>query len=334
MIVDQAVYVDGRRQPCADLAQQLSQLRDRTDNAFLWIGLKDPTDEEFALVHDELGLHPLAVEDALSGEQRAKLDIYGDTIFLVIKTLRYLERTSDIETGEVVVFAGDRFVLTVRNGDANPLAGVRARLELAPEQLAYGPSAVLYAVLDSIVDNYGVIDTEIEDDLDRIEREVFSGARGDRATEIYELKREVLEFRRASFPLTEPVRRLAKDRSVPGIAKGARPFFNDVLDHLMKVNDHVDSYDHLLTDVLNAHLAQLGVQQNEDMRKISAWVAMAAVPTMIAGIYGQNFQYMPELTASVNVDGDEFYYGYFIALALMAAVTIVLYRLFKRSGWL
>lgn len=334
VIVDQALYRHGRRMPCGDLSEELAALRDRADDGFLWIGLKDPTDEEFALVNDELGLHPLAVEDALTGEQRAKLDIYDDTIFMVVKTLRYVERTSDVETGEVMLFVGDKFALTVRNGDANPLAGVRARLELAPDQLAHGPASVLYSVLDSIVDNYVLIDSELEDDLDRIERNIFGGTKGDYASEIYELKREVLEFKRASVPLAEPVRRLAKDRSVPVVHKAARPFFADVLDHLLKVNDHVESYDRLLTDVLNAHLAQIGVKQNEDMRKISAWAAMGVLPTMIAGIYGQNFEYMPELKASVNVGGSEFYYGYFVVMALMVAGVTFLYRLFKRSGWL
>ncbi|MCH8612515.1 magnesium and cobalt transport protein CorA [Arsenicicoccus dermatophilus] len=334
MIVDQALYRQGRRQPCGDLSEELSALRDRQDDGFLWIGLKDPTDEEFALVNEELGLHPLAVEDALTGEQRAKLDIYDDTLFMVVKTLRYVERTSDVETGEVMLFAGDRFVLTVRNGEANPLAGVRARLELAPEQLVHGPAAVIYSVLDSIVDNYVLIDTELQEDLDRIERNVFGGAQGDFASEIYELKREVLEFKRASVPLAEPVRRLAKDRSVPVVHKPARPFFGDVLDHLLRVNDHVESYDRLLTDVLNAHLAQIGVRQNEDMRKISAWAAMGVWPTMIAGIYGQNFRFMPELEASVTVGGTEVYWGYWYALALMAGGSGYLYRLFKRSGWL
>lgn len=333
MIVDQAVYRHSTRHPCADLSHELAALRAGRDG-FVWIGLKDPTDEEFALVSDELGLHPLAVEDAVTGEQRAKLDIYGDTMFMVVKTLRYVESTSDVETGEVMLFAGDHFVVTVRNGEANPLAGVRARLELAPEQLAHGPAAVVYSVLDSIVDNYVLIDNELQEDLDRIERQVFSGARGDRATEIYALKREVLEFKRASKPLAEPVRRLAKDRSVPVTNKASRPFFADVLDHLLKVNDHIESYDGLLTDVLNAHLAQLGVQQNEDMRKISAWAAIGIVPTAIAGFYGQNFTWMPELTASVDIGGHELYWGYFWSLGLTALVCYLLWRYFKRSGWL
>nr|WP_277626836.1 magnesium/cobalt transporter CorA [Arsenicicoccus piscis] len=319
--------------PCGDLGTELESLRDLEDG-FLWIGLKDPTDEEFAGVNDALGLHPLAVEDALTGGQRAKLDLYNDTLFMAIKTLRYVESTSDVETGEVMLFAGDRFVLTVRNGDANPLAGVRARLELSPEQLVHGPAAVVYSVLDSIVDNYMLIDAEVEADLDLIERRVFGGDSADLATEIYQLKREVQEFKRASFPLADPVRRLAKDRTVPVIGKAARPFFADIYDHLLKVNDHVESYDRLLTDVLNAHLAQLGVQQNEDMRRISAWVAIAALPTMIAGIYGMNFQFIPELSLSEDIGGREIYYGYFVIIAVMASSCFLLYRLFKRSGWL
>lgn len=339
MIVDQALYRNGTRTACGDLSDDLAALRReraeaKNPDGFIWIGLKDPTDEEFALVTDELGLHPLAVEDAVTGEQRAKLDLYGDTLFMVVKTLRYVEQTSDVETGEVMLFAGEDFVVTVRNGPANPLAGVRARLELAPEQLAHGPAAVLYSVIDSIVDNYVLIDTELQEDLDRIEREVFSGARSDKAPEIYALKREVLEFKRASLPLAEPVRRLAKDRSIKVVTKPSRPFFADVLDHLLRVNDHIESYDGLLTDILNAHLAQIGVQQNEDMRRISAWAAIGIVPTMIAGVYGQNFEWMPELTASVNVDGHELYWGYFWSLGLTFFTCTLMYRYFKRSGWL
>ena len=324
MIVDQAVYRDGKRMHCGDLSDELELLR-RRGEGFIWIGLKDPTDAEFALVNDELQLHPLAVEDAVKGNQRPKLEVYDGSLFLVIKTLRYLEQTSDIETGEVMIFVGDQFVVTVRRGEANPLAGVRQRLEHSPEHLEHGPMAVMYSVIDSIVDNYTVIDTEVGEDLDTIEREVFSGSRDVHAPNIYALKREVLEFKRASIPLAEPLRRLAEDESMPGMKDEARPFFRDVSDHLLRVNDHAESYDRLLTDVLNAHLAQISVQQNDDMRRISAWVAMAAVPTMIAGIYGMNFDNIPEL---------HYHYGYFVVLGAMAVIVAVLYRAFRRSGWL
>jgi magnesium transporter len=284
-------------------------------------------------VNEELKLPALAIEDAVKGNQRPKLDVYEDTIFLSLKTLRYIEATSDVETGDVMIFVGDRFVVTVRRGEANPLAGVRARLEQAPEHLAHGPVAVLYSVMDSIVDNYTLIDGELGEDLELIEQQVFTGARGVDATEIYRLKREVLEVKRATIPLEMPLRRL-RSENLPNMHDEARPFFGDISDHVLRVIDHVESYDRLLTDVLHAHLAQISVQQNNDMRRISAWVAMAAVPTMVAGIYGMNFHNIPELEASVRTNGHEVYYGYFIVLAVLAAVSVGLYRAFRKSGWL
>ena len=309
--------------PCGDLSKELTLLREHEDG-FIWIGLKDPSDAEFDQVKEELKLHPLAVEDAVKGNQRPKLDVYDDTIFVSLKTLHYVEATSDVETGEVMIFVGDRFVVTVRQGEANPLAGVRSRLEQTPDTLTHGPTAVMYSVMDSIVDNYTLVDDELSDDLDLIERQVFSGVRGVDANDIYRLKREVLEVRRAVIPLEIPLRRLGSE-DMPILHERARPFFGDISDHLLRVIDHVDSYDRLLTEVLNAHLAQISVQQNNDMRKISAWVAMAAVPTMIAGIYGMNFDYMPELSYRP---------AYFIVLGVMAVVEVGLFRAFRRSGWL
>ncbi len=326
MIVDQAIYRHGRREPCSDLSDGLDELRRGEDpHGFLWIGLKDPTDEEFALVNEELRLHPLAVEDAVKGRQRAKIELYDNTIFVVVKTIRYVEETSDIETGEVMVFVGDRFVVTVRRGEANPLAGVRRRLEDDRVNLEHGEIAVLHAVMDSIVDNYLRVDGELQVDLEEIEEQVFSGAREVDSGSIYRLKREVLEFRRAAVPLAAPLSMLHDGTRSPLPDHEMRLLMRDVADHLLRVIDHVESYDRLLTDILGAHLAQISVQQNEDMRKISAWVAIAAVPTMIAGIYGMNFHDMPELSFS---------WGYPAALLLMAAACVSLYRAFRRSGWL
>ena len=199
VIVDQAMYVDGVRLSPGDLSDELATLR-ASASGFMWIGLKDPTDDEFELVNRELGLHPLAVEDAVTGNQRAKIDSYEGSLLAVLKTLRYVERTSDIETGEVMVFVGDRFVVTVRRGEANPLDHVRRRLEADPAQLRFGPLAVLHAVMDSVVDNYERIDQFIAEDLTQIEQQVFGDGDAD-ATSIYRLKREVLEFRRAALPL-------------------------------------------------------------------------------------------------------------------------------------
>jgi magnesium transporter len=326
VIVDQAIYRDGTRHPCGDLSTELEVLRAAAEpGQFLWIGLKDPTDGEFALVNAELHLHPLAVEDAVKGNQRPKVELYDNTIFVVLKTLRYVDETSDIETGEVMLFVGDRFVVTVRRGEANPLQGVRHRLEASPELLAHGPVAVLHAVMDSIVDNYISIDTELETDLDEIEEAVFSASRQVDSAAIYRLKREVLEFKRAAVPLAVPLKLLHDGSRSPLPSKEVRLLLRDVADHLLRVIDHVESYDRLLTDILNAHLAQISVQQNSDMRRISAWVAIAAVPTMIAGVYGMNFDNMPEL---------HWRYGYFAVLLLMAGICLGLYRAFRRSGWL
>lgn len=323
VIVDVAVYTQGRRYACGDYADELATRR-AADEGFIWIGMKDPTAEEFEQVSAELGLHPLAVEDAVKGHQRPKLEQYKHSLFVVLKTLRYIEATSDVETGEIMLFLGDRFAVTVRRGDLNPLGDVRHRLEEQPDRLALGPAVVLHAVMDSVVDAYTAIDIELERDLDDIEIDVFAGDRHTDAARIYALKREVLEFRRAAGPLVEPARRLWEEE-VRFVGTVARPFFRDVHDHIVRVEEHVETYDRLLTDVLSAHLAQVSVQQNNDMRRISAWVAIAAVPTMVAGIYGMNFDYIPELG---------WRYGYFAVLAFLAVSCGVLYRAFKRSGWL
>ncbi|MBK8469374.1 MAG: magnesium and cobalt transport protein CorA [Actinomycetales bacterium] len=333
MIVDQAMYVDGIRLAVADLSDELAALR-ASASGFLWIGLKDPTDEEFSLVNKELGLHPLAVEDAVTGNQRAKIEPYEGSLLAVLKTLRYVERTSDIETGEVMVFVGDRFVVTVRRGVANPLDHVRRQLESNPVQLRLGPLSVLHAVMDSVVDNYELIDRFIAEDLTAIEQQVFGETDRADATDIYRLKREVLEFRRAAVPLAEALRRFPFLSYVGKGEKKVLPFFRDIEDHLARTNDHVESYDRLLSEILSAHLAKVTVQQNADMRRISAWVAMAAAPTMIAGVYGMNFRYMPELEASVTVGDFEVYWGYFFIMGLMAATSFTLFTFFRKHGWL
>nr|WP_256839895.1 magnesium/cobalt transporter CorA [Ornithinimicrobium sp. HY1745] len=325
MIVDRAVYRVGVRHECGDLSDDLATVRAGGPHDFLWIGLKDPTDDEFAEVNDELGLHPLAVEDAVSGRQRVKIERYGSTIFAAIKTLAYVEASSDIETGEIMIFVGDHFVVTVRRGDVAPLSSVRRLLEASPEQLAAeGADGVLHAVLDVVVDTYLEIDLEVANDLDEIEESVFGSNDTAHSGSIYRLKREVLEFRRAAAPLTQPVAWLASEGS-PITSAELRLRFRDVSDHLLRVADHVETYDRLLADIFNAHLAQISIQQNNDMRKISAWVAMAAVPTMVAGIYGMNFDVMPEL---------HWTFSYPVVIAFMALVCVVLYRAFKKSGWL
>ncbi|WP_432096526.1 magnesium/cobalt transporter CorA [Streptomyces sp. bgisy100] len=327
VIVDCAIYRDGRRtEGPADFSDALDEAR-ATGNAFLWIGLHEPTEKEFDLVTSEFGLHPLAVEDALSAHQRPKLEVYDDSLFLVLKPVLYDDSVDTVTTGELMVFVGDSFVVTVRHGEGAPLAEVRRRLEETPELLKHGPTAVMYAVSDAVVDHYLDVATELQVDLEELESEVFAPVGRDTrptAARIYSFKRQVVEFRRATGPLAEPMSRLA-GAGVPFVHEHSQPFFRDVSDHLTRANEYVEGFDRLLSDILGAHLAQMGVRQNNDMRKISAWAAMAAVPTMIAGVYGMNFEYMPELKSV---------WGYPAVLAVMAGAVVWLYRTFKRRGWL
>lgn len=326
VIVDCAIYRDGRRtEGPADFSDALDQARASGDS-FLWIGLHEPTEKEFELVTSEFGLHPLAVEDALRAHQRPKLEVYDDSLFLVLKPVEYDDAADTVTAGELMVFVGDSFAVTVRHGRANPLSAVRERLEKTPEVLQHGPTAVMYAVSDAVVDHYLDVADSLRVDLDELETEVFgpSGAVANTAGRIYAFKRQVLEFRRATGPLAEPMARLA-GAGVPFVDEGSRPFFRDVSDHLTRVNEHVEGLDRLLSDILAAHLAQMGVRQNDDMRKISAWAAMAAVPTLIAGVYGMNFKHMPELSQP---------WGYPAALMLMIVAVFGLYRFFKGRGWL
>ncbi|MFI5770678.1 magnesium/cobalt transporter CorA [Streptomyces sp. NPDC051658] len=328
VIVDCAIYRDGRRTDGpADFSDALDEAR-ATGDAFLWIGLHEPTEKEFALVSSEFGLHPLAVEDALSAHQRPKLEVYDDSLFAVIKPVVYEQTSDTVTTDELMAFIGDSFVVTVRHGEGAPLAAVRRRLEAEPEVLKHGPTAVLYAISDAVVDHYIEVAGELQVDLEELETEVFAptgvGDTKSTAARIYTFKRQILEFRRATGPLSAPMARLA-GADVPFVHEHSQPFFRDVSDHLTRANEYVEGLDRLLSDILSAHLAQVGVRQNDDMRKISAWAAMAAVPTMVAGIYGMNFDHMPEL---------RWVWSYPVVIALMAVVVFALYRQFKRRGWL
>ncbi|MFK4226983.1 magnesium/cobalt transporter CorA [Streptomyces sp. NPDC019890] len=327
VIVDCAIYRDGRRtEGPADFSDALDEARASGD-AFLWIGVYEPTEKEFDLVRSEFGLHPLAVEDALTAHQRPKLEVYDDSLFMVLKPVVYEQESDTVTTGELMVFIGDSFVVTVRHGEGSPLAAVRRRLEAEPEVLKHGPTAVLYAISDAVVDHYIDVAAELQVDLEEMETEVFapsSSVSKNTAARIYTFKRQVLEFRRAAGPLAGPVARLAS-MGVPFVHEHSQPFFRDVNDHLTRANEQVEGLDRLLSDVLSAHLAQMGVRQNDDMRKISAWAAMAAVPTMVAGIYGMNFDHMPEL---------RWVWAYPAVLLLMSGAVYGLFRLFKRRGWL
>ncbi|MFI6349354.1 magnesium/cobalt transporter CorA [Streptomyces sp. NPDC050560] len=332
MIVDSAVYRAGHRvEAPADLAQALRAARAYGD-AFLWVGVHEPTAEEFDRISTVFDLHSLAVEDALKAHQRPKLEVYDNSLFTVLKPVVYEPESDAVSSDELMVFLGEGFVVTVRHGEGAPLGAVRRRLESEPEVLGHGPTAVLYSVADSVVDHYLDVATELQTDLEELEAEVFSpegGGSRDTASRIYRFKRQVLEFRRATGPLTVPVQRLAGAgfgaAALPFVDTSAQPFFRDVGDHLARVNESVEGLDRLVTDILSAHLAQMSVRQNDDMRKISGWAAMAAVPTMIAGIYGMNFDHMPEL---------HWIWSYPAVIALMAVLEVVLYRMFRRRGWL
>ncbi len=323
MIVDSAVYEGGRRLD-GDVGVHDAMEACRKDGAFTWIGLFEPTEDEFESIRREFELHPLAVEDAIHAHERPKLEVFGDMVFIVLKTARYVDPTEVIKLGEILVFLGYDYIITVRHGEASELGGVRQQLEENPELLQHGPGAVLHAIVDHVVDDYGPAIAGLGEDIDQVEDQVFSGERLNVAERIYKLKREVLQFGHAVGPLVDPVDRLARGK-YGVIHPNVRTYFRDVNDHLLRAHDQLEGFRDLLTSVLQANLTQVGVRQNEDMRKISAYVAMAAVPTRLAGIYGMNFDHMPEL---------RWEFGYPMAVALMAGIVGFLFWRFKRAGWL
>jgi magnesium transporter len=326
VIVDSALYRKGVRVPVDCTAQDYRSLRAAADEEtdFVWVGMADPTEHELAEVEDAFGLHPLAVEDALNAHQRPKLERYGDSLFLTLRTLWYVDAEDAVETGEISMFVGHDYVVTVRHGKGSELHASRLYLESRQTVLTHGPSAVVYAVCDRVVDGYEAVAASLDEDVDEVERSVFSPQRTNDAVRIYTLKREIAEMRRAVLPLREPMRQLAFGL-VKGIDTQAMPFFRDVSDHLARTAETIDSLDNLLSTAFQGHLARISVQQNEDMRKISAGVALVAVPTLIAGVYGMNFDHIPEL---------HWLYGYPFAMVLMVLTSWGLWMFFKRSGWL
>jgi magnesium transporter len=327
-VVDCAVYVDGLRQ--APVTPE-DALRVATESGgFVWLGLYEPTQEELDAISGRYGLHPLAVEDAVYAHQRPKLERYDDALFMVLKTATYVEHeeltaTSEVvDTGEVMVFLGANYVITVRHGGHSGLAELRSRLEEQRDLLCLGPSAVLYAVADLVVDTFVEVAGAVEEDVDELEASVFSPDRTDDIGRLYQLKRELMSLRRAVTPLEMPLQRLA-DRPVDVVPEAIRSYFRDVLDHAIRVRDQVAALDELLTSILQASLARTTLADNEDMRKISAWAGIIAVPTAIAGIYGMNFEFMPEL---------HWRWGYPLVLLVIAVACVLLYRGFKRNGWL
>jgi magnesium transporter len=322
-IADLAVYKDGQREDDVSLDQAFETFRE--PGTLVWIGLHEPTPDEFDSVRREFGLHELAAEDAMTGHQRPKLEVYGDDqLFLVLKTARYFEPDT-LEFGEILMFVGEQYVVSVRHGEASPLHGVRVGLEQRPELLRCGPAAVMHAILDRVVDDYTPVLTNLDIDITELEAQAFGDAAPAGLTErVYRLKRQVINLHRATAPLSEPLGRLTDGRYVHA-QEELRPYFRDVYDHLLRDIQTADQFRELLTSILEANLTQVSVRQNEQMRQISAWAAILAVPTLIAGIYGMNFRNMPELG---------WRFGYVGALLVMGGSALALYIMFKKKDWL
>ncbi len=322
MIVNCAAYEDGLR--CGDdLDFRQAVEAARNDGTFAWLGLFEPTEEEFESIAREFDLHELAVEDAINAHQRPKVELYGDTLFVVVKTANYVDPEEVIEIGELMIFVNPSFIITVRHGDGD-LRSVRERIEHRPELLRHGPGMALYAILDHVVDNYEVAAAGVDVDVQEVERQVFSDGRDNPAERIYKLEREVLDFYGAAAPLSAAVDEIVRGH-FEVVPDDLHEYFRDVHDHLRRVEGRIAAFRELLGSALHANLTQVSVRQNEDMRKISAWVAIIAVPTMIAGIYGMNFEHMPEL---------EWRFGYPAVLIVILVACTLLYRRFKRAGWL
>ncbi|MFB7656992.1 MULTISPECIES: magnesium and cobalt transport protein CorA [unclassified Streptomyces] len=335
-VVDCAVYRDGARvETDTPLTPHTAMRQVRRDGGFVWIGLHEPTEDEFAGIAREFGLHPLAVEDAVQAHQRPKLERYDDSLFTVFKTIHYVDHdeltasSEVVETGEVMCFTGRDFFITVRHGGQGSLRALRHRLQEDPELLLKGPSAVLHAIADHVVDGYIAVADAVQDDIDEVETEVFSpgrkgSPRGTDAGRIYQLKREVLEFKRAVAPLLRPML-LLSERPMRLIDPEIQKYFRDVADHVARVQEQVVGFDELLNSILQANLAQASVAQNEDMRKITSWAAIIAVPTMVCGVYGMNFDYMPET---------HWKFGYPLVLSVTVVICLGIHRTLKRNGWL
>lgn len=333
-MVDCGVYCSGTRLPGkythAAALNKVHEIEAEGRDAFVWIGLHEPDEHQMQAVADVFCLHELAVEDAVHAHQRPKLERYDKTLFLVLKTVKYVDHESVtnarqiVETGEIMIFVGPDFVVTVRHGEHGGLAGVRRRLEESPASLKLGPYSVMHAIADHVVDSYLDVTDLIETDIDAMEEDIFSPQAQTNIESIYLLKREVVELRRAVSPLATDLQRIGSEHD-DLINVEIRRYMRDVLDHTIKAAERIASYDELLSSLVQAALGKVAMQQNVDMRKISAWVAIAAVPTALAGIYGMNFEDMPEL---------DWAFGYPTVLLVMVTVCSLLYRTFRRNNWL
>jgi magnesium transporter len=323
MIVDNALYVDGKR---AEDPQTLHEAHEgcQAQHALAWIGLDKPTKEEFVAVAEEFGLHELAVEDSIKAHQRPKLERYDGTLFVVLKPARYIDETEEVEFSEAHIFVGQNFVVTVRHGEVPAFSAVRERLESEPELLRRGAEAIMHAIMDEVVDDYGPVVVGLGDDIAEVEAEVFGG-NADVSRRIYELSREVSEFLRATKPLDNALERLLEGDERDSIDPEVRRYLRDVYDHAVRVTEQVETFQGSLANILNVNLTMVTVRQNNQVRKISAWAAILIVPTIISGIYGMNYEHMPELTWK---------FGYPYALTLMVVICAGLYFAFKRAHWL
>jgi magnesium transporter len=337
-VVAAALYRDGRRiESPPTVAETARRLRDQR-GTMAWIGLYRPAETQLLAVAEEFGLHELAVEDAIVAHQRPKLERYGDTLFVVLRAARYLDEVEEVEFGELHLFVGSNFVLTVRHSQAPDLAVVRRRMESDPDLLALGPEAVLYAILDGVVDGYAPVVAGLQNDIDEIETEVF---RGDPkvSRRIYELSREVIEFQRATSPLLRMLDGLMAGFEKYGTDEELQRYLRDVADHATTVAERVDGFRQMLADILTVNatlvsqaqneeikaLTEASYDQNEEIKKVSAWAAILFAPTLIGTVYGMNFRHIPELS---------WVFGYPFALALMLVVSLTLFAIFKRRGWL
>lgn len=327
-VVAWAWYVDGRKVDCADIT--LATERAKEGEGFVWLGLKDPTDEDMASFARQFDLHPLAIEDAVEGHTRSKLEQFDDTLFAVISTVAYVDHeavtdTSEIvSTGQIMVFLGENFVMTVRRGENTPLRTLRANLEASPAELAMGPAHVLYKVMDRIVDDYLQVVAEFDADIDEVEADIFSRQGTNGIDRVYNVKRELIEFKRAVVPLGAPLQALST-RSYPVVPEEVRAYFREVADHHTDARESVLSFDEVLSTILQAGLARVSVADNQDMRRLSAVVAVLAVPTTLGAVYGMNFDNMPELHTQ---------HGYFVVLAIMVLGMVGCVWFFHRKHWL
>jgi magnesium transporter len=325
MIADNAIYVDGRRaaQQPSSLQETYEALR-QLDDAVAWIDLYKPTQEEFESVAQELELPPRVIEGAIKPQQRPKLVRYGDSLFVVLKTARYLDEPEKVEFSEVHVLVGKDFIVTVRYEEIPALEEVRRRLEGEPELLRQGPQPILREIMDQIVDDYEPVLEGLGTDIQEVEDEVFGGNADDVSQRIYELSRELVQFQRATSPLARSLER-GGERNEHDIDPELRSYLRELHDRVLRVEEPTEGFRDMLSDILVVNLTLIGVRQNDQTKKISAWAAILIVPTLITGIYGMNFDFMPEL---------HWTFGYPFALALMVSISVGLYAVFRHVRWL